>query len=126
MRYVIMLLFLCAAVPLVATAQDSTITKPDDRMMFRSKVRQLTSYLNEGNTSSAAILFNDVAADMEKFIAKTQSAIDTASGSQKKLLKEKLDSQRQLAAQFHSFKADLIRNRSSIDTWTDQFIKTLY
>ena len=125
MRYVIMLLLLCA-VPLTAPAQDSTITKPDDRMMFRSKVRQLTSYLNEGNTSSAAILFNDVAGEMEAFIAKTQSEIDTASGSRKKVLKEKLDNQRQLAAQFHSFKADLVRNRSSIDTWTDQFIKTLY
>ena len=125
MRYVIMLLLLCA-VPLTAPAQDSTITKPDDRMMFRSKVRQLTSYLNEGNTSAAGILFNDVAGEMEAFIAKTQSAIDTASGNRKKILKEKLDNQRQLAAQFHSFKADLVRNRSSIDTWTDQFIKTLY
>lgn len=119
------LFFLCVTVT-TSFAQVDTVSKPDERIMFRSKVRQLTSYLSEGNENAAAILFKDVAKAMDDFIQQTQEAADKAKGVEKKKLAETVNNQRQLAAQFHSFRADLIRNRSSIDTWTDQFIKTLY
>lgn len=113
--------------PLLSHAQqDSTTVQPEERIMFRSKVRQLTSYLNEGNSGAANILFKDVAKAMDDFIQKTQQAIDTASSTEKRKLKNTIDNQRQLAAQFHNFKNELLRNREAIDVWTEQFIKTLY
>lgn len=126
MRY-LMVLLLCCTFPVCSFAQaDSTATLPDARMMFRSKVRQLTSYLNEGNSGAANVLFNDVAKAMDEFIKSTQVAMDTAGAAEKRNLKEKLTRQRQLAAQFHSFNANLVRNREAIDVWTEQFVKTLY
>lgn len=125
MRYLLVLFLLCATAA-TSFAQADTASKPDGRIMFRSKVRQLTSYLNEGNENAAGIIFKDVAKAMDEFILQTQDAADKAKGAEKKKLAETVNNQRQLAAQFHSFRADLIRNRSSIDTWTDQFIKTLY
>lgn len=129
MRYLLFVLLFCAA-PIFADAQTDTSSvtapQPDERILFQSKVRQLTSYLKENNGSAANVLFKDVSKAMEGFIQATESAIDTANSSNKRKLKDKLDRQRQLMAQFQSFKPDLIRNRSSIETWADQFVKTLY
>lgn len=127
MRYLMLFILLGSISPVFSYAQgDSTYAQPDARIMFRSKVRQLTSYLNEGNSGAANILFKDVAKAMDDFIQKTQQAMDTASSSEKRKLKNTVDNQRQLAAQFHAFKNDLMRNREAIDIWTEQFIKTLY
>lgn len=94
--------------------------------MFRSKVTQLTSYLNEGNGSAAKRLFKSVSDDMQIFIADTKSAMDSTKGSEHKKLEQKFDRQQQLFMQFQRFEPNLIRNKSSINTWTDQFIQTLY
>lgn len=130
MRYLFLILLCCVAHFSVGAQTDTVATEvntqPDERIMFQSKVRQLTSYLNEGNESAAGILFKDVSKSMEDFMQQTKAAMDSASGSEKRKLKDKLDRQRQLMAQFQSFKANLIRNRQSIATWTQQFEKTLY
>lgn len=105
---------------------DSTVQKPDDRIVFRSTVRQLTSYLDANDKSSAAILYDDVLEQMEQYVAETYKAIDTAKGSDKRKLEQKFNRQRMLTEQFKGFKSDIIRNRPSIHTWTDQFIETLY
>lgn len=105
---------------------DSTAQKPDDRIVFRSTVRQLTSYLDANDKSSAAILYDDVLEQMEQYVAETYKAIDTAKGSDKRKLEQKFNRQRMLTEQFKGFKSDIIRNRPSIHTWTDQFIETLY
>lgn len=123
----LLVIFLLLATPVFCSAQlDSTTKQPDDRIIFQSKVRQLTSYLKEGNESAANSIFKDVSKDMERYINATQAAMDNAQGTEKKQLKNKLDNQRQLMARFQSFKPDLMRNRSSVETWIDQFIKTLY
>lgn len=125
-----MVILIYCAQPFGSSGQTDTIAEinaqPDQRVIFQSKVRQLTSYLNEGNESAANILFKDVSKSMETFIKTTQAAIDSADGSEKRKLKDKLDRQRQLMAQFQSYQPNLIRNRQSIDTWTHQFEKTLY
>lgn len=127
MKYIIYILLLLLA-PLSTQAQeDSTYPpQPDPRILFQSKVRQLTSYLNEGNASAAKILFKDVSDGMNNFIQANQAALDTATGAHKRKLKDRLDRQRQLIGQFQNFQPNLIRNRESIDTWTQQFINTLY
>lgn len=130
MRY-LLLIMLCVVVHFDVCAQTDTVatevsTQPDERIMFQSKVRQLTSYLNEGNESAAGILFKDVSKSMEQFMKETEGSMNAASGSEKRKYKDKLDRQRQLMAQFQSFKANLIRNRQSIATWTQQFERTLY
>lgn len=126
MRLLLVLCLMFSAPVLSGAQTDSTAIQPDDRIMFQSKVRQLTSYLKEGNESAANSIFKDVSKDMERYINATQAAMDTAQGTEKKQLKNKLDNQRQLMARFQSFKPDLMRNRSSVETWIDQFIKTLY
>ena len=99
---------------------------PDQRILFQSKVRQLVSYLNEGNESKARIIYKDVANDMEDFLEATRMITDTATGAQKKAAKEKFDNQQQLYRQYKAFWPDIIRNRESIDRWTDLFVKTLF
>lgn len=127
MKYIIYVLLLLL-VPLSIQAQeDSTYPpQPDPRILFQSKVRQLTSYLNEGNESAAKTIFKDVSAAMNDFIQSNQAALDTATGANKRKLKDRVDRQRQLIGQFQNFQPNLIRNRESIDTWTQQFINTLY
>lgn len=123
------LLFILLLSPLFAIAQsgDSTTTEQvDDRILFQSKVRQLNTYLSENNESAAKRLFDDVSKDMQGYINETEAAIDTTSGTEKKKLGKKFERQRQLFMQFQSFKSHLIRNRSSIQAWLDQFVKTLY
>lgn len=126
MRAFLLCLFLSAAVLPVMAQDDSTqatVQKPDERIMFQSKVRQLNSYLKENNERAAAILFKDVANDMQAFVDKGQTIADSTDDHK---LQDKVDRQRQLLSQFKSFQPHLIRNRSSIETWTDQFVKTLY
>jgi|GEM_PF-5015333 len=130
MRYILLIL-LCFVVHSDVCAQDDSTrtaisTQPDERIIFQAQVRELTSYLNENNETKAGILFNDVSKSMERFMKATQAAIDTADGAEKRKLKGKLDRQRQLMAQFQSFRSNMIRNRPSIETWADQFVKTLY
>lgn len=126
--FLLCLAFTAFAAPLLAQ-QDSTqpvVQKADERVMFQSTVRELTSYLKENNERAAGTVFNNVTDAMQSFINETKAAIDTASGDEKRNLKNKLDRQRQLMMQFQSFQSNLIRNRSSIETWAEQFIKTLY
>ncbi|MBZ0097539.1 MAG: hypothetical protein K8F30_00565 [Taibaiella sp.] len=122
--YIVLLMVL----PAVLHAQSDTTypPQPDPRIIFQSKVRQLTSYLNEGNESAAKTLFKDVSGAMNDFITANQQALDTATGANKRKLKDRLDRQRQLMGQFQSFQPNIIRNRESIDTWTQQFVNTLY
>lgn len=93
--------------------------------MFRSRVTQLTSYLNEGNEKAARSLFSDVVQGMESFINQSQAQLDTAK-KDKQPIQDKWNNQVQLLQQFKSFQGNLIRNRSSIHTWADKFIETLY
>ncbi len=122
--YIVLLM----VIPAVLQAQNDTTypPQPDPRIIFQSKVRQLTSYLNEGNESAAKTLFKDVSGAMNDFITANQQALDTATGANKRKLKDRLDRQRQLMGQFQSFQPNIIRNRESIDTWTQQFVNTLY
>lgn len=127
MRNVIFFLLLLTPVLKTFAQQDSSVSDSIDvRVQFQSQVRQLVSYLNEGNENAASRMFKDVSAAMDGFIKTTQAAADTATGSNKKVLREKLNNQLQLMMQFQSFKPNLIRNRASIHTWSDQFVKTLY
>jgi hypothetical protein len=127
MKYALYIVLLLLAPMLSFAQQDSTYPpQPDPRILFQSKVRQLTSYLNEGNESAAKTVFKDVSAAMNDFIQFNQAALDTATGANKRKLKDRLDRQRQLIGQFNSFQPNIIRNRESIDTWTQQFINTLY
>lgn len=100
--------------------------QPDERILFQSKVRQLVSYLAEGNERAAGILFKSVTDEMDDFIQQTRDSVETASSSDKRRLKDKLSRQQQLRAQFQSYQSNLIRNKESINTWSDQFVKTLY
>lgn len=130
MKPVLLSLCLFCIVPTVFAQEGDTSTtvehKVDERVMFQSKVRQLTSYLKENNERAAGILFKDVSKAMQQFISETQATADTASGAGKRKLKDKLDRQRQLMAQFQSFQSNLIRNRPSIEVWAEQFTQTLY
>lgn len=127
MKYILSILLL---IPFCGAAQqDSTTVQEeniDDRILFRSKVTQLTSYLNEGNESAAKRVFRDVSDEMQAYIAETKAAMDSTKGSEHKKLEQKFERQRQLFMQFQSFQSNLIRNKSSIHTWADQFIQTLY
>lgn len=128
MKLLLTVLLALALVPDSFAQADSTaITqKVDERILFQSQVRQLTSYLKENNESAAELLFKDVSESMDGFIKATKAAVDSAEGAEKRKLKGKLDRQRQLMAQFQSFRSNLIRNTPSIETWTNQFIETLY
>lgn len=110
------------------TKDSSTVINQevDSRIFFQSKVRQLNNYLDENNESAAKQLFKDVSADMQAYINTTKTSLDTASTTTKKKLERKLEHQKQLFMQFQSFESHLIRNRSSIQTWSEQFTKTLY
>lgn len=127
MRPFFLALLMIAATPAAFAQGDSVQThKVDERIMFQSNVRQLTSYLKENNERAAGTMFKVVSEQMQSFIEGTSAAIDTASGSEKRKLKGTLENQRQLIARFKSFEPNLLRNRSSIETWAEQFIKTLY
>lgn len=127
MKYALYMVLLLL-VPLSSFAQQDSAypPQPDPRVIFQSKVRQLTSYLNEGNESAAKVVFKDVSSIMNDFMRLNESALDTATGANKRKLKDRVDRQRQLIGQFNSFQPNIIRNRESIDTWTQQFINTLY
>lgn len=127
MKYALYIVLLLLA-PLSSFAQQDSVypPQPDPRVIFQSKVRQLTSYLNEGNESAAKVVFKDVSSIMNDFMRLNESALDTATGANKRKLKDRVDRQRQLIGQFNSFQPNIIRNRESIDTWTQQFINTLY
>ncbi len=127
MKLLLTALALCAfSFTSFAQNNNTTSDQPDERILFQSKVRQLVSYLAEGNERAAGILFKDVATQMDTFIKQTRDSVKNASSSDKRKLKEKLNRQQQLMAQFQSYKSNLIRNKESINTWSDQFIKTLY
>lgn len=126
MRCFLALMILLCSVQGSFAQEDSSTALPDQRILFQSKVRQLVSYLNEGNESKARIIYKDVANDMEDFLEATRMITDTASGAQKKAAKEKFDNQQQLYRQYKAFWPDIIRNRESIDRWTDLFVKTLF
>lgn len=126
MRCFLALMILLCSVQSSFAQEDSSMVLPDQRILFQSKVRQLVSYLNEGNESKARIIYKDVANDMEDFLEATRMITDTASGVQKKAAKEKFDNQQQLYRQYKAFWPDIIRNRESIDRWTDLFVKTLF
>lgn len=121
-----MVLLLLAPLSSFAQPDSAYPPQPDPRVIFQSKVRQLTSYLNEGNESAAKVVFKDVSSIMNDFMRLNESALDTATGANKRKLKDRVDRQRQLIGQFNSFQPNIIRNRESIDTWTQQFINTLY
>ena len=105
---------------------DTNNGKPDERIIFQSKVRQLVSYLAEGNESAAGTMFNHVTKKMEVFIKETADSLSNVEPSEGKALKQKLSKQQQLMAQFQSYRSNLIRNKESINTWSEQFINTLY
>lgn len=126
MRCFLALMILLCSVQSSFAQEDSSMVLPDQRILFQSKVRQLVSYLNEGNESKARIIYKDVANDMEDFLEATRMITDTASGTQKRTAKEKFDNQQQLYRQYKAFWPDIIRNRESIDRWTDLFVKTLF
>ena len=126
MRCFLALMILLCSVQGSFAQEDSNMALPDQRILFQSKVRQLVSYLNEGNESKARILFKDITNDMEDFLEATRMITDTATGAQKKAAKEKFDNQQQLYRQYKAFWPDIIRNRESIDRWTDLFVKTLF
>lgn len=128
MKYLLLILFLIPFCAFAQTKDSSVVAEQeiDSRIFFQSKVRQLNNYLNENNESAARQLFKDVSADMQAYINTTKTSLDTASITTKKKLERKLEHQKQLFMQFQSFESHLIRNRSSIQTWSEQFTKTLY
>lgn len=127
MRWAILCISILATSLQVHAQQDSTtVQQPDERIMFSAEVRELSSYLRYNNERAAQMMFDKVVQSMQAFTDATKAAADTAKGTDKRKLSKTLEQQRQLLAQFKTFRPNVLRNRSSIETWADQFIKTLY
>lgn len=132
MKYLLILCALFFACPgnLYAQADSDSTTQAadsiDKRIIFQSKVRQMNSYLMEGNKTQASRLYDDVLESMQEFIKETYDKVNDPEARVSSSEKRKLKQQQQLFNQFLKYRPDIIRNREGIQTWSNEFIKTLY